>query len=151
MYEIFVDGACSGNPGMGGWGAIVRHPSGREVEFNGAEPYTTNNRMELLGAIVALESLKSNQAQRVLVTSDSQYLIKGASEWMSGWEKKGWRNSKRELVPNLDLWQRLRRLKAQHAITWVWVRGHNGHPENERCDRLAKKAILEVSCVKGSS
>lgn len=147
MIEVYLDGACSGNPGVGGWGAIVRYPNGKEVELSGAEPYTTNNRMELLSAIVALESLKSCTKLKVIVVSDSQYLIKGASEWMENWEKRGWRNSKREPVPNLDLWQRIRRLKALHQIIWTWVRAHNGHTENEKCDQLAKKAIREFNSV----
>lgn len=151
MYEIFVDGACSGNPGIGGWGAVIVHPNGKRQELSGAEPYATNNRMELLGAIVALESLKNEHAHTVLVISDSQYLVKGASEWMQNWEKKGWRNSKREPVPNMDLWYRIRTLKALHAIKWVWIRGHNGHIENERCDELAKKAILEAQSGKEQS
>lgn len=146
MVEIFVDGACSGNPGIGGYGCVIRPLGGKEVELFGAELYTTNNRMELLGAIVALESLV--EAKQVVLVSDSQYLIKGASEWMHNWARNGWRNSKREVVPNQDLWQRIVKQKAFHRITWTWVRGHNGHPENERCDKLARKAISEARSVK---
>lgn len=140
--HIFVDGACSGNPGVGGYGVIVRHARNlKEVEFSGAEADTTNNRMEVLGSIVALESLKSSCV--VKVTSDSQYLVKGASEWLSSWIKNGWRNSKREPTPNKDLWLRLKDLMSRHTITWEWVRGHSGHIENERCDVLAKAAIKD--------
>lgn len=137
--EIFVDGACSGNPGVGGYGCIVKH-NGNVVEFNGAEIDATNNRMELLGAIVALESIKSH-SQLIEVFSDSQYLIKGMNGWVYDWIKKGWRNSKRQPTPNKDLWLRLLALANKHTITWTWVRGHSGHVENERCDQLAKLAL----------
>jgi ribonuclease HI len=136
--EIFCDGACSGNPGPGGYGAILRY-GGHEKELSGAEAETTNNRMELTGAISALESLK--RPCSVVITSDSQYLVKGMTEWLDGWVKKGWKNSKKEPVLNQDLWARLLELAKIHRIEWVWVRGHDGHPENERCDELARKAI----------
>jgi ribonuclease HI len=136
--EIFCDGACSGNPGPGGYGAILRY-GGHEKELSGAEAETTNNRMELSGAIAALESLK--RPCSVVLTSDSQYLVKGMTEWLDGWVKKGWKNSKKEPVLNQDLWERLLDLAKIHRIEWVWVRGHDGHPENERCDDLARKAI----------
>ena len=138
--EIFCDGACSGNPGPGGYGAILRY-GGHEKELSGAERDTTNNRMELTGAITALESLK--RPCRVVVTTDSQYLVKGMREWLDGWVRKGWKNSKKEPVLNRDLWERLLGLAKIHQIEWVWVRGHDGHLENERCDELARKAIEE--------
>jgi ribonuclease HI len=136
--EIFCDGACSGNPGPGGYGAILRC-GGHEKELSGAEAETTNNRMELTGAISALESLK--RPCNVVLTSDSQYLVKGMTEWLDGWVKKGWKNSKKDPVLNQDLWARLLALAKIHRIEWVWVRGHDGHPENERCDELARKAL----------
>jgi len=138
--EIFCDGACSGNPGVGGWGCVLRY-KGKEKELSGAEEATTNNRMELTGAIKALESL--TRPCGVVVTTDSQYLAKGMKEWIGGWVKKEWINSKKEAVLNRDLWERLLALSKIHDIEWRWVRGHNGHPENERCDKLATKAIEE--------
>ena len=136
--EIFCDGACSGNPGPGGYGAILRY-NGHEKELSGGERETTNNRMELGGAIAALESLK--RPCRVVLTTDSQYLVKGMTEWLAGWVKKGWINSRKEPVLNRDLWERLLALANVHSIEWVWVRGHDGHPENERCDELARLAL----------
>lgn len=137
--EIFCDGACSGNPGVGGYGSILR--CGDSVkELSGAEGATTNNRMEMSGAIAGLEALK-RPCEVVLIT-DSQYLVKGMTEWMSGWLKRGWVNSKKEPVLNRDLWERLLELSKMHKIKWVWVRGHNGHVENERCDELARAAIV---------
>lgn len=138
--EIFTDGACSGNPGVGGFGAILRCGS-NEKEISGAEGNTTNNRMEMTGAIRALESL--TRPCEVVVVTDSQYLVKGMTEWISGWRRKGWVNSKKEAVLNRDLWERLLELSATHRITWAWIRGHNGHTENERCDELARRAIQE--------
>jgi ribonuclease HI len=138
--EIFCDGACSGNPGPGGYGAVLRY-GGREKELSGGEHETTNNRMELTGAIKALESLK--RPCSVVLTTDSQYLAKGMTEWLDGWVKKGWKNSKKEPVLNRDLWERLLALSKIHRIEWVWVRGHDGHQENERCDELARRAIEE--------
>jgi ribonuclease HI len=137
--EIFCDGACSGNPGPGGFGCILRSGS-REKELTGADPHTTNNRMELLAAITALESLK--RPCEVVLTTDSQYLVKGMTEWIQLWIRKGWKNSKKEDVLNRDLWERLLSLTALHQVHWRWIRGHNGHPENERCDELARGAIL---------
>ena len=138
FVEIFSDGACSGNPGPGGWGTILR--SGSQVrELSGFAPDTTNNRMEMLGAIAGLEALK--RPCRVRVTTDSQYLVKGMTEWIHGWQKKGWKNSKKEEVLNRDLWERLLELCRKHQVEWAWVRGHAGHPENERCDELARAAI----------
>lgn len=141
QVEIFCDGACSGNPGPGGFGAILR--SGKsEKELSGAEMYTTNNRMELTAAISALDAL--TRSCRVSVTTDSQYLVKGMTEWISGWKRKGWINSKKEPVVNRDLWERLDTLSSVHKIEWNWVRGHSGHLENERCDELARTAIREI-------
>lgn len=138
--EIFADGACSGNPGVGGYGSILRCGD-KEKELSGSEKLTTNNRMELMGAIAALEALK--KPCDVVLTTDSQYLYKGMTQWLSGWVKKGWVNSRKEAVLNRDLWERLLELSKIHRITWVWVRGHNGHTENERCDALARAAIAE--------
>lgn len=139
--EIFCDGACSGNPGAGGFGCILRCGD-KEKELSGAEPLTTNNRMELTGAITALESLK--RPCEVTLTTDSQYLVKGMTEWIYGWVKRDWKNSKKEPVLNRDLWERLLALSKTHRISWNWVRGHNGHVENERCDDLARAAIEEL-------
>ncbi|BBA70566.1 ribonuclease HI [Geobacter sulfurreducens] len=136
--EVFCDGACSGNPGVGGYGAILRYGSA-EKELSGADGDTTNNRMELTAAIKALEALSRPCA--VTITTDSQYLVKGMTEWLSGWVRRGWVNSKKEPVLNRDLWEQLRELTGKHQVRWVWVRGHNGHPENERCDALARRAI----------
>ncbi len=139
--EIFCDGACSGNPGPGGYGAILR--SGSAVkELYGAERDTTNNRMELTAAITALEALK--RPCTVVLTTDSQYLVKGMREWLAGWIRKGWINSKKEPVLNRDLWERLHALSRVHSIDWRWVKGHDGHQENERCDELARQAIREM-------
>lgn len=139
--DIFCDGACSGNPGPGGFGIILRSGN-REKELSGADPHTTNNRMELLAAITALEALK--KPCEVVLTTDSQYLVKGMTEWLQGWVKKGWKNSKKEDVLNRDLWERLLALSAVHRIRWSWIRGHSGHPENERCDGLARQAIRDM-------
>jgi len=142
FVEIFSDGACSGNPGPGGYGTILRYGS-HVKELSGYDPETTNNRMELLGAISGLEALKNSC--RVRLTTDSQYLVKGMTEWIDGWQKKHWKNSKKEDVANRDLWERLLALAKKHQIEWVWVKGHAGHPENERCDELARLAILQAS------
>lgn len=138
VVEIFSDGACSGNPGPGGWGTLLRW-DGHTRELSGFEAQTTNNRMEMMAAIAGLEALK--RPCRARVTTDSQYLYKGITEWIHGWRKKGWKNSKKEAVANRDLWERLLELTAKHQVEWHWVRGHNGHPENERCDELARAAI----------
>ncbi|MCW8827628.1 MAG: ribonuclease HI [Gammaproteobacteria bacterium] len=142
MVEIFTDGACRGNPGPGGWGALLRF-KGKEKELHGGESETTNNRMELMAAIRALESL--NRPCRVRLTTDSQYVMKGITEWMSNWKKRGWKTSARQPVKNVDLWQRLDKALAPHQVKWEWVRGHTGHPENERADELANKGIDELS------
>lgn len=146
VVEIFCDGACSGNPGPGGWGTILRF-GGSEKELSGGDPATTNNRMELTAAIEGLSALK--RPCRVILTTDSQYLVKGMTEWSSGWIRKGWVNSKREPVLNRDLWERLLDLAKVHDIEWRWVRGHDGHAENERCDELARGAIIQ-NVTKGS-
>ncbi|WP_298037940.1 ribonuclease HI [uncultured Desulfuromonas sp.] len=138
IVEIFSDGACSGNPGPGGWGTLLRS-GGRERELSGYEPRTTNNRMELIGAIEGLAALK--RPCRVHLTTDSQYVKKGITEWIDGWIKKGWKNSQKKDVANRDLWERLLEVSQKHQVEWCWVRGHAGHPENERCDELARAAI----------
>jgi ribonuclease HI len=140
VVNIFCDGACSGNPGVGGFGCILRY-NGHDKELSGADGDTTNNRMEMTAAITALESLKC--PCRVSLTTDSQYLVKGMTEWLPGWIRKSWINSKKEPVLNRDLWERLLALSQKHRIEWNWVRGHSGHPENERCDELARQAIEE--------
>jgi len=142
LVEIFCDGACSGNPGPGGYGAILRC-NGRTKEISGGDPATTNNRMELSGAIEALRQL--TRPCRVTVTTDSQYLVKGMTEWIQGWQRKGWQNSKKEPVLNRDLWEALLELSKVHTIQWQWVRGHDGHTENERCDQLAREAITTLA------
>lgn len=140
--EIFCDGACSGNPGPGGYGAILRC-KGVEKELSGAAAQTTNNRMELTAALEALRLL--TRPCRVTVTTDSQYLVKGMTEWLAGWQKNGWKNSKKEPVLNRELWEELSRVAAQHQVAWRWVRGHAGHAENERCDALARAAITSLT------
>jgi ribonuclease HI len=142
LVEIFSDGACSGNPGPGGYGAILRY-NGHEREISGAAAQTTNNRMELTAAIEALKSL--TRPCRVVITTDSQYLVKGMTEWLSGWQRKGWMNSKKEPVLNRDLWEELVSLANRHNIEWRWVRGHAGHAENERCDCLAREALVGMT------
>lgn len=138
IVEIFCDGACSGNPGPGGYGAILRY-GGSVKELNGGARETTNNRMEMTAAIEALRQLK--RPCRVVITTDSQYLVKGMTEWIAGWQRKGWRNSKKEPVVNKDLWELLLTLTKPHSVQWKWVRGHAGHVENERCDQLARDGI----------
>lgn len=138
--ELYTDGACSGNPGPGGWGYVLKHPaSGTEREDSGGEPSTTNNRMELISVIRGLESL--DVACRVDLYSDSQYVVKGLKEWIDGWKTHGWRNSRREPVKNVELWKQLDELRRVHDIRCHWIKGHNEHPENERCDALAVAAI----------
>jgi ribonuclease HI len=139
--DIYCDGACSGNPGPGGYGALLR-TGAHEKELSGSAAETTNNRMELTAAIMALEALK--RPCSVMVTTDSQYLVKGMTEWSAGWLRKGWLNSKKEPVLNRDLWERLLELAGRHRIEWRWVRGHDGHEENERCDELARMAIEKM-------
>jgi len=142
--EIYTDGACRGNPGPGGWGAILRY-QGTEKELCGAEPETTNNRMELTAAIMAIESL--TRACKVRLTTDSAYLKSGITEWMPGWKRRNWRTAARKPVKNLDLWQRPDRARTGHESKWCWVKGHSGHAENDRADALANRAIDELLAV----
>ena len=142
MIELFTDGACKGNPGPGGWGVLLRM-DGVEHEYKGAEKHTTNNRMELMAAIQGLDIL--SPASVVNVYTDSQYLRQGMMSWLAGWKKNGWKNSQKEPVKNQDLWKRLDALAVSHSITWHWVKGHSGHPENDRVDALANEAILELN------
>lgn len=135
---LFTDGACSGNPGPGGWGVLMRW-NGQEKELSGGEAQTTNNRMEMTAVIMGLNSLK--QPCGVAVYSDSQYVIKGITEWLPGWKRKGWKNSQGKPVENRDLWEAMEEAAKRHKVTWHWVRGHNGHAENERVDALAVAAI----------
>lgn len=136
---LYTDGACSGNPGPGGWGYILKHPaSGKEVEASGAELQTTNNRMELQAVIEGLRALRAPSI--VDLTSDSQYVLKGLKEWIKGWKKNGWRTSGKQPVKNAELWRELDDLAAAHEVRFHWIRGHNEHPENERADRLAVAA-----------
>ena len=139
--EIFTDGACKGNPGPGGWGALLRQ-NGTEKTLRGSEAHTTNNRMELTAAIEALAAL--TRPCDVELYTDSQYLRLGMMTWLSQWKKKGWRNASKQPVKNMDLWQRLDALSTEHHISWHWVKGHSGHPENERADALANQAIDEL-------
>jgi ribonuclease HI len=141
IVSIHTDGACSGNPGPGGWGAILRF-AGHEKELSGAEPHTTNNRMELLAAISALEQLK--RPCTVDLHTDSQYLRHGITGWIHGWKRNGWRTADRKPVKNSDLWQRLDAAIARHQVRWHWVRGHAGDALNERADALARAAIAEL-------
>lgn len=136
--EIYTDGACKGNPGPGGWGALLRY-NGNEKKLFGSEAHTTNNRMELMAAIKSLEAL--NKPCDVDLYTDSQYVRLGMTTWMSGWKKNGWKNAKKVAVKNADLWQQLDSLAALHTIKWHWVKGHSGHPENELADQLANHAI----------
>jgi len=136
--EIYTDGACSGNPGPGGWGALLRIGD-VEKELSGGESPTTNNRMELMGAICGLEAL--TRPSIVKLYTDSQYVQKGISEWLPGWIKRGWKTADKKPVKNADLWQRLDAARKPHKVDFIWVRGHNGHAENERVDRLAVNAI----------
>ncbi|BBE32764.1 ribonuclease HI [Sphingosinicella microcystinivorans] len=140
--EVFTDGACKGNPGPGGWGAILR-AKGKERELKGAEPLTTNNRMELTAAIEALKALK--RPCSVQLTTDSVYVRDGITKWVHGWQRNGWRTADRKPVKNADLWQALIAAAAPHRVEWHWVKGHNGHAENERADELANLAITELA------
>jgi ribonuclease HI len=138
FIEIFTDGACSGNPGTGGYGAILK--SGNKVrELSGSKDMTTNNRMELFAVISALEALR--RPCRIKITTDSNYVVKGMTEWVQRWVKNSWKNSQKKEVLNRDLWERLVKASQSHKIEWVWIKGHGGHPENERCDRLARNEI----------
>jgi len=143
---IHTDGACSGNPGPGGWGAILEW-DGHRREIKGGDPHTTNNRMELTAAIAALEALKRPCA--VELHTDSQYLRNGITEWIHGWKRNGWRTAGKKPVKNIDLWQRLETALARHDVRWHWVRGHAGHDLNERADELAREAINELRAATG--
>ncbi len=136
--EIYTDGACSGNPGPGGWGALLRY-QGNERELQGGERDTTNNRMEMLAAINALEAMK--RPVQAVVHTDSIYLRDGITKWIHGWKKRGWKTANKKPVKNIDLWQRLEAAIVQHDVEWRWVKGHAGHPDNERADALAREAI----------
>ncbi len=141
--ELFTDGACSGNPGPGGWAFILKHPAtGKLLKQAGGEPGTTNNKMELLAVIKGLSAL--SRPSNVELFSDSQYVLKGLSEWIDSWKKRGWKTASKEPVKNQDLWQTLDELRAKHHLKFHWVRGHAGHPENEECDRMAVEAIESV-------
>ena len=140
IVEIFTDGACSGNPGPGGWGAVLRWKD-HEKELSGFDEATTNNRMELMAAISALESLKRDMHAEL--TTDSTYVKDGITKWIHGWKQKGWKTAAKKPVKNKDLWQRLELAVAEHSVTWHWVKGHTGHPENERADELARLAIKQ--------
>jgi len=138
--QIYTDGACRGNPGPGGWGALLRYGDS-EREIHGGERHTTNNRMELTAAIRALQALRGTC--RVDVYTDSEYVRKGITEWLAAWKRRGWRTADRKPVKNADLWELLDAESAQHQVSWHWVRGHNRHPENERADQLANRGVDE--------
>lgn len=139
--EIYTDGACKGNPGPGGWGALLRFRD-KEKQLHGGEPNTTNNRMELLAVIRALEVL--TRPVSIRITTDSQYVKRGITEWIGTWKRNGWRTAARKPVKNVDLWQQLDDLVAIHEVEWCWVKGHSGHPENERADELANLGIAAL-------
>lgn len=138
FVKIFTDGGCWGNPGPGGWGAVLRF-NNQEKSFSGSEAYTTNNRMEMAAAIEGLAVLK--QRCRVVITTDSTYLKDGITKWIGGWKRNGWRTKEKSLVKNIDLWKRLDTLVSQHEVTWEWIKGHDGHRENELADSLSQQAI----------
>lgn len=139
--EIFTDGACRGNPGPGGWGVLLRYGE-HERELYGGEPHTTNNRMELRAAIEGLAAL--SESCRVTLTTDSVYVRNGITSWLAGWKAKGWKTAGKKPVKNVDLWRELDEQNARHEVTWEWVKGHSGHPENERADQLANRGIDEL-------
>ena len=141
--HLFTDGACSGNPGPGGWAFILRHPAtGKEVERFGGERETTNNRMELTAAIQALEALQ--RPSTVILHTDSKYLLDGITKWIQGWQRNGWKTADKKPVKNVDLWQRLELAMATHDVKFHWVKGHAGHPENERADALARQGVEQA-------
>lgn len=147
-FELFTDGACSGNPGPGGWAFVLRGPGlPSDIEVSGGEPETTNNRMELLAVIRGLEALPGPSAVRVV--SDSEYVVKGLREWLDGWKSRGWRTAAKKPVKNEDLWRQLDALRATHRLSPEWIRGHNEHPENTRCDALAVAAIERMRRGRG--
>lgn len=139
--ELYTDGACSGNPGPGGWGALLRY-KGTEKELSGAEPETTNNRMELMAAIEGLKAVK--RTCDVTLYTDSKYVLQGVTEWMDGWKSRGWKTADKKPVKNQDLWMALDEQVNRHHVKWQWVKGHNGHIENERVDELARMAIKDM-------
>jgi ribonuclease HI len=139
--EIFTDGACQGNPGPGGWGVVLRYQD-HEKELSGSEDHTTNNRMELMAAIQGLRAL--SRTVPVVLTTDSQYVKNGITQWIHRWKRNGWRTANKDPVKNADLWQQLDELVQQHEIEWQWIRGHSGHLENERADTLARNAIKQL-------
>lgn len=141
LVHIYTDGACRGNPGPGGWGALLVCGA-KKKQLKGAEPLTTNNRMELLAAIKALEQLQ--KSCQVILTTDSKYVLQGITEWIINWKKKGWKNAAKEPIKNQDLWETLDQLNQKHQIDWRWVKGHSGHAENELVDQLANQAIDEL-------
>jgi len=141
--HAWTDGACSGNPGPGGWGVLMRALDGdrivKERELSGGDPATTNNRMELMAAIAALEALSRSTV--ITITTDSAYVKNGVTGWIHGWKRNGWKTSDRKPVKNADLWQRLDEARNRHQVTWAWIKGHAGHPENERADELARAGM----------
>jgi len=139
LVHLATDGACKGNPGPGGWGAVIR-AGDKEKELSGGEKLTTNNRMELTAAIKGLEALK--RPCRVVLSTDSRYVMDGLTKWLAGWQRNGWKTAARQPVKNADLWQELVAAAAPHRIRWEWVKGHAGHPENERADKLASDAAI---------
>ncbi len=141
MVEIFTDGACSGNPGPGGWGVLLRW-KGREKELYGGDPGTTNNRMELMAAIEGLESLSRGVGVRLF--TDSKYVRDGITQWIGNWKSNGWKTAAKKPVKNEDLWRRLDQAIGRHQVEWHWIKGHSGHPENERADELARKGAEEA-------
>jgi ribonuclease HI len=138
IVEAFTDGACRGNPGPGGWGVLLRYEE-HEKQLYGGDQNTTNNRMELMAAIMALESL--TRPSHIRLTTDSEYVKKGITEWIDGWIKRGWKRANKEPVKNVDLWQRLHAETQKHQVDWQWIKGHSGHTENEQADRLANQGI----------
>jgi ribonuclease HI len=142
QLEIFTDGACKGNPGPGGWGAVIRYGK-HEKEISGSDPDTTNNRMELSATIQAIKILI--EPCEVKLHTDSRYVIDGITKWIHGWQRNGWKNASKQPVSNIDLWHDLIEATARHQVEWIWVKGHNGHPENERADRLASDAADAIA------
>ncbi len=145
MIEIYTDGACRGNPGPGGWGALMRSDK-HERELWGGEAHTTNNRMEMTAVIESLKALK--RPSEVVLTTDSQYVRKGITEWIEGWKRKNWQTAARKPVKNVDLWREIDALASKHTVEWRWVKGHSGHAENERVDDLANRGIDELKLSK---
>ena len=140
--ELYTDGACRGNPGPGGWGALLKYGDS-ERELYGGQRHTTNNRMELLAAIEGLAAVEESRA--ITLSTDSTYVMKGITEWLPGWKRRGWKTAARKPVANADLWRRLDEQNSRHMVTWRWIKGHSGHPGNERADALANRGIDELS------